>query len=329
MGIRQEGSRIIVDQSIEGSVFPTSERELPFPILVSSKHGAISIEGSLYGRSLELRGDVQVRGPVVSRGDTRLDPLDKKIKLLSGLTVNGTVNVVAAPQENRSGSHSIRGARIVIKGDIACNQNVSLKDTVVFGSISAVNCSLEDSVVLGTCIATESLRVSSSTIGGYAGREITFEGRCLLLNAIGESYLRPLFLPRELPAGGIEPLDLRFYPITRAIGGLRNDEELARKSTSNYSMLYPVADWVKVSAASNPALDEQDGEVVEKWVLSIGGRISDLSAVESSISAMTNLLKCGFEFEHYHPDQRSRHIGDVSHALNEDEKWLLREVCVL
>lgn len=328
--IRQEGSKMVVDASVAGSVFPTSERELAFPVLVSAERDAVRIEGSLYGRSVELRGSVRIDGPVVSRGDTRLDPLSSRIKLLSGLTVNGSLNVISPANSGRSassGAPSVRGARVLIKGDIAGNQSVALRDTVVFGSVNAVHCSLENSVVLGTCVASESLRVSGSTIGGYAGRDVSFEGRCMILNALGESLTRPLFLPRETPAGIVEPCDLRFYPVIRASGGFMNHEGLQQQPNADYARLHPSADWILARTMANPALAEPEGEILEKWVLSIGGRVSDFTAVRDSIESLTRMLKCGFEFEHYHPDDRQRHLIEALRGLSEDEAWLLKEVC--
>lgn len=327
--VRQEGNKIIVDSSVQGSVFPTSERELPFPVLINAEKKEIHIEGSLYGRSLELRGGVRVDGPVVSRGDTRLSPLRSRIKLLAGVTVNGALNVVVPEAVTDQPSlKGIRNAKVIIKGDIAVNQNVSLRDTIVFGSVRAVNCSLENSVVLGTCVASETLKIVGSTIGGYAGRDVSFEGRCMILNALGESLTKPIFLPRELADGSLEECELCFYPVIRATAGLMHDASLSQSDNAKYAKIYPSADWVKTATRTNPALAEPEGETTEKWVFSIGGRISNLSAIQDSIAGLTRMLKCGFEFEHYHPDQRSRHLSDATMGLTDEESWLLAEVCV-
>lgn len=326
--VRQEGSKVVVDASVVGSVFPTSERELAFPVLVNGEREPIRIEGSLYGRSVELRGGVRVDGPVVSRGDTRLVPSASAIKLLSGVTVNGSLNV--APPVSGGGasaSPSARASRVIIKGDIAGNQSVALRDCVVFGSVHAVNCTLENSVVLGTCVVSESLRVCGSTLGGYAARDVAFEGRCMILNALGESLTRPLFLPRETPAGGVEACDIRFYPVIRSAGSLLNHEALATQPLAEHARMHPVADWVRARTVPNPALGESDGDALEKWVLSIGGRVSDLSAIQESITSLARMLKCGFEFEHYHPDHRPRHLAEALRGLTEDESWVLSEVC--
>lgn len=68
MPIKQEGSNVVVTGHIAGSVFPTNEKDTVFPVLVDGSEKAARIEGALYGRALELRGDVLVEGPVVARG---------------------------------------------------------------------------------------------------------------------------------------------------------------------------------------------------------------------------------------------------------------------
>ena len=91
MAVYQEGSNVVVDASVAGSVFPRSERELPIPILLDGTKAPIRIGGAVYSRAFEARGAVQVDGPIVSRGDARLSPGAGQILLLSGLTVNGSL----------------------------------------------------------------------------------------------------------------------------------------------------------------------------------------------------------------------------------------------
>ena len=92
MPIKQDGSKVVVTGKISGSVFPTNEKDTVFPVLIEGESAAATIEGALYGRSLEMRGAVSVLGPVVARGDLRISPRGKLIQMLAGLTVNGSVN---------------------------------------------------------------------------------------------------------------------------------------------------------------------------------------------------------------------------------------------
>ena len=151
MVVKREGSNIVVDKSVAGSIFPTNEKDTVYPVLVDGSRQHVKIEGALYGRAVELRGDVMVCGPIVARGDLKINPLNKCVHLSSGLTVNGSVNYhqdATASQHKNGVFDSIQNVDVIIKGDIAVNQNIFLKNAVVLGSLRAVNCTLENTVVL-------------------------------------------------------------------------------------------------------------------------------------------------------------------------------------
>jgi hypothetical protein len=299
-----------------------------FPVLVDGLLEPAQIDGALYGRSIELRGNVKVSGPIVARGDTRLDPKSGQILLCSGLTVNGSLNCVADQGEKpRSILDDIKNAGVIVKGDISVNQNISLKNAIVFGSIRAVNCSLENTLVLGTCIVEESLKISMSSIGGYAVRDVTFEGSCLMLHALGESHTQPLFVPYETPSGGLVDSDIRYYPAVRGTASIMNRSQGNDAVNAEYSKLFPAIDWASIEATANPALDEVREGPLKKWVLSIGGRIGDISIIFQAITAIAQMLKCGFEFEHYHPAKRTQHLKKALIGLTDEEQWILQTVC--
>jgi hypothetical protein len=324
MAVARTGSKVVVTGKVAGSVFPTSEVDIVYPVLIDGSRRAAEVGGAVYGRTLELRGDVYVGGPVVVRGDMRLSPGDGTIRLKSGMTVNGSVNgVVDTPRLGRTLSDSIRNASLIIKGDVAVNQNLALRNAVVFGSVRSVNCTLQDSLVLGTCIAEEKLRVSMSTIGGYACRDVEFEGRCAMLHAIGESRSQPLFLPFEAGDGTLSPSDVRFYPAVREQHSLMNRDG----AYAEYSALHLRSDWVQAQATPNRALEEDTDDPVTKWVLSIGGRVADLSKLSQSVNAMAQMLKCGFEFEHYAPARRATLLSRALEGLTDEEAWILSTVC--
>lgn len=324
MGVARSGSNVVVTGKVAGSVFPTSEVDIVYPVLVDGSRKLAEIGGALYGRALELRGSVAIDGPVVVRGDMRLAPGKGTIRLKSGMTVNGSVNgAVDAPRTGRSLSDAISNATLIIKGDVAVNQNLVLRNAIVFGSVRAVNCSLQDSLVLGSCIAEEKLRVSMSTIGGYACRDVEFEGRCAMLHAIGESCSAPLFLPFEAGDGTLTPSDMRFYPAVREQHSMIN----RAGDYPDYSALYQDSDWVAAMASTNLALSEDGDEAVAKWVLSIGGRVADLGRISQSVGALAQMLKCGFEFEHYAPARRPSLLARALDGLTEEEAWILNAVC--
>jgi len=317
---------IVLDCSVAGSVFPNSEKEILAPVLVDGSANPVLIEGALYGRAIEIRRNVSVRGPVVVRGDARFVPAAGRIMLGAGITVNGTLNAISQP-DAATIQGKLQNAEVIVKGDITVNQNVALRNAIVFGSIRAVNCFLENSIVLGTCIVEEQLRVAMSSIGGYASREVTFEGACTMIHALGESRAQPLFLPFELPGGAVIPSDIRYYPAIRGDFGFINRSYDTSRPYPVYSQLVFDADWLRVAARPNIALDEHGEAALNKWVLSIGGRIGDISVIESAIVSLARMLKCGFEFEHYHPNQRTRLLLAALESLTQEERWILETVC--
>lgn len=328
MAVTEEGSNIVVNKSVAGSVFPTSEREIVFPVLVDGTVTPVHIEGALYGRSIELRGSVRVDGPVLSRGDLRIKPQGGLVQLNGGLTVNGSVNASASGVGSASTViDDVSNASVIIRGDVAVNQNIALHNAVVFGSVRAVNCHLDQSLVLGTCIVEENLRVAQSSIGGYTARDVQYEGPCIMLHALGESYTRPLFLPREDLNGAVLPCDIRFYPAVRDNGGLFNRIHRQGVVYPDYSVLDEGSDWVPADVSGNPAFQETEGDITRKWVLSIGGRIGDMSVVAEAVARMTAMLRCGFEYEHYAPGKRDLYLQKALRGLTREESWVLATVC--
>lgn len=328
MAVQQQGSNVVVNRSVAGSVFPTSEKELVFPVLIDGSEQPVNIGGSVYGRSLELRGQVRVQGPVVSRGDTVLNPGTDRIQLESGITINGSLNCRFDPlQPLPVLQDSVEMARVIVKGDIAVNQGVYLRNAIVFGSIRATHCVLENTLVLGTCLVDETLKVRMSTIGGYACRDVTFEGHCVMLHSLGESLNPPVFAPVETEPGTVIDADVRYYPAIRHGRGLMNRLQQPDVKYPAYARLYPQTDWVCATTRANPALEEDHQGQVQKWVLSIGGRISDISKISEAVNSLTQMLKCGFEFEHYSPAIRRQQLDKALKSLTDEERWILQTVC--
>ena len=329
MAVREEGSNIVVDGSIAGSLFPKNEKDIIFPVLIDGTKSAepILIEGSVYGRSIEIRGGVTVDGPVVSRGDAKLSPSSKRIRLNGGITVNGILNGSSAFKNNETSLiQGVENASIIIRGDIAVNQSLYLSNAIVFGSIKAINCKLENCIVLGTLMIEEQLTVSMSSIGGYSARGVTFEGNCLLIHALGESLTKPIFSPYEAIGGEIIDCDLRYYPAMRENSRLVNLLHTGQ-SYPQYSKLDPYSDWVEVHAHPSAIEGDADGSGI-KVVLSIGGRIGDFSQIQESLNALTNMLKCGFECDHLSSHVKQKVKEDALAKLNQDESWILNQVCL-
>ena len=246
---------------------------------------------------------------------------------LPNITVNGILNcVTSGGQASKSLTDNIENASIIIRGDVAVNQSLHLSNAIVFGSIKAINCKLQNCIVLGTLQVQEKLMVSMSSIGGYSAGEVTFEGNCVMLHAIGESAKPPVFAPFETTDGAVVGCDVRYYPAMRENSGLTNRIH-AGESYTEYSKLDQSADWVRVNAMPNNQ-DSDLGQVGVKTVLSIGGRIGDFSKIQQSIDALTSMLKCGFEYDHLNARVRDSIKSATMSKLNPDEQWILDQVCV-
>jgi hypothetical protein len=329
MAIYEQGSNIVIDGSVAGSLFPKSERDIVFPVLIDATKGGqtVHVEGAVYGRSIEMRGDIVIDGPVVSRGDTKLRPEDKRIQLRGGVTVNGILNSVESEESGRPTlTDNIEQASIIIRGDVAVNQSLYLSNAIVFGSIKAINCKLQNCIVLGTLMIQEKLTVSMSSIGGYSAGEVAFEGDCTMLHAIGESAKPPVFAPYEAANGEVISCDVRYYPAMRENSRLVNRLH-AGNIYPEYSKLDQTADWVRVNA-KNTGEDASLSEIGAKTVLSIGGRIGDFSKIQQSIDALTGMLKCGFEYDHLNVRVRKSIRDATLSKLNSDEQWILSQVCI-
>lgn len=327
MSVKQAGSNILVSASVAGSIFPTNEKDAVFPVLIDGTKEFVHVEGAVYGRAVELRGQVRVDGPLVSRQDLTVAPRGQRVQLQSGVTINGSLVTKLEPAECVL-MDSVQDARLIIKGDITVNQNVSLRNALVFGSVRAVNCTLDNTVVLGTCIVEESLTLRMSSVGGYAARDVSFEGCCLMINALGESNTQPRFMAYEAPDGRVLPCDIRYYPTIRSFDHLFNRSHAEGVRYPAYSALLEATDWVNLAVSPNPALNEAQAEALNKWALSIGGRVGDIGVIASAIDAMTHMLKCGFEYEHYHPQRRRHHLDQALGGLTSQEAWALQAVCL-
>ena len=327
MPIIEEGASRVVSGQVKTSIFPRKESETLFSILVSGNDtDPAHVQGSVYARTLKVIGAVRIDGPCVVRGDTRIEPEECKVLLLSGITVNGNMNVIfESIDREKSLTKSVKNASVLVRGDIAVSQNLSLSNAIVFGSIRALNCRLQNCIVMGTVTVEDKLIINSSTISGYLASKVSFEGACTMLLAIGESSTRPVFAPHE-DGKEIIGSDLRFYPALRGLHGLMNKSRALPADYPDYSRLDPIADWVEIEAKGNTAIAEQPN-ITRKWVLSLGGRAADLSSIYTSLDSLTQMLKCGFEYEHYLPSIRVDLLERTMKQLTEEERWVLVQVC--
>lgn len=325
MSISEVADRLVLTSSVEGNVFPKSERETLFPLTIKSESQAVVISGSLYARSLDIgEGDIAVRGPIASRGDITVSPGPGIFRAFAGLTTLAGVVIGEKVLSRHQLVSDLAQCRSIIKGDIVSNQSVLLNNTVVFGSINAVNCTLVNSVVLGTVHCQDQLSVEMSSLGGYLCKSVIFRGVCTLYNALGESAEKPQFLPYEDVDGGLIDCSVHLYPALRSSVGIRVAPDQITADSLSY--LYPEVDWIAVTAEPDPLSNSSTPS--ERWVLSIGGRIADFSKISEASDAISEMLRVGFEFSHYNPETRHRQLENVLSRLTSSEACVLQSVCI-
>jgi len=177
-----EQSRAVVesDETFDGRIVPAEQAEIGRPVRL--RDGA-TVQGSVYGGTVEAEDQVTVEGSVMAADGVELD----------GTHVGGEVGtpdkVVA------SGSH--------IDGTVT-GQRVRLVDCIVRGNVVGANVILEDCIVLGIATAERRLTVEDSL--------------CYTFRSQGETELRDatLVLPQAIADG---PLDVE-TPVT--VAGLGN-----------------------------------------------------------------------------------------------------------
>ena len=327
MSITEVADRLILEGSIEGNIFPKSEREVLFPLTIKPGDQSIEVAGSVYARSIEVEtGQAVIHGPIASRGDILIHSNSGCFKANAGIT---TLSGLVVGEKEISANQLVNDCsqcRALIKGDIVSNQSIVLNNSVVFGSIKAVNCTLTNSIVLGTVHCEDHLTVQMSSLGGYISREVSFNGVCTLFNSLGESQQRPMFLPYEDISGIIIGNSMHLYSALRDNCGMRITAENA--SQNHLSKLFPDVDWICINAQNTSNnYDEEAGLYEETYVLSIGGRIADYSKLSDATDALSEMLRIGFEFGHYAPETKRKQLEKIGPRLTTSERAILQSAC--
>lgn len=325
MTISEIGDRLVLTASIDGNVFPKSERETLFPLTIKAESEPLQISGSVYARSIEVcSGSVTVHGPIATRGDIIVAPGEGLFQALAGITSLSGVVIGEKTTSHNQLVDNLNECRSIIKGDVVSNQSILLNNTVVFGSINAVNCTIVNSIVLGTVHCQDHLSVEMSSLGGYSSKAVTFRGLCTLFNALGESAEKPLFLPFEDIDGSLVDCSVYLYPAVRSKGAMRLTRD--RIGDESEGLFYPDVDWIAVTAEPNPLSKDQFPS--NRWVLSIGGRIADFTKLNEAANSLSEMLRVGFEYSHYNPEIRASQLQNVQKILTKSESKILEAVCI-
>ena len=331
MAERVDGDRITVTGYSGGSHFPREQKQLNYNWEAdgTSKDGPFKIDGSAYGRSMRFRGPGIVTGSVLGRGDVSLENhSDGTQSFLSGLSVNGSLVARSrgeALQDSLMGS--VDKADYILRGDVLAT-NVVLENAIVFGNIEANRVHVTSCIVFGAIIAKEKLTITASTLLYYHAPEVTFEGPCMMINAMGESRKEPVFATFEDGGGNLWDADVRFYPVLRGAetdGMITNRPWAATSEAYANAALYPETDWVRVDV-TEPGANTADVKPEERYVLTISGRALNFKMLEAHLDDIYRLLKSGLEFEHYHPNTQAEMRRIWDDICTDEERRIMESV---
>ncbi len=322
-----EGDRFRVTGQSDACFFPRFERETNLAREFDGRtvDGAFFLGGSVYGRSLQFRGMGDCRGVVVGRGDLRIDvsrPGERQL-FRGGICANGSIEV-SAPRTGLRASlvGDIRQASVLVRGDVA-GDNVHLRNAVVVGNVHGSNVFLSNCIVFGAAVASEQLTLSASACLYYHSRLATFEGPCLMLQAMGDSAARPIFAPLEDGDGTAYAPEVLYYPmIRRDEGHPLGNRPWAPSASAKLAKLYPGADWITVATEVESRTPGAAPIASDRTILSIAGRALNLGALQVGVEQMATLLKLSFEFDHYSERFQQTAIGRIREVTTDDEFWV-------
>lgn len=323
-----EGNTIKITGYNHGSHFPSSKDEI-FRFWVAdgtSSAGPFQILGSVYGREPKFYGPGEVEGSILGRGTITLENKSKDVqRFLSGMMCNASIITTFDPQPiEETLTASLDNVRYVFRGNVQAQNKVELSNAIIFGNIKATTISLHNCIVVGMIgdQNTEQVDIHASTIMHYQTKNVNFFGPCTLLEGLGTSLDFPGQQPLMIPGHGAFDCDIRFYPLYREVPGF----QLGNKnwlSQEHWSEEYQSAK-IFLDKDVKEKVVEIDSREEKYHMLSLGGRILDLSKVEKSIKNFRLMLQQGLEFFHYSPEYKSVAQQSWADNLTEDEQRLMK-----
>jgi len=326
-----EGDRYRLTGRSDASFFPRTERETNFTREFDGRtsDGPFWLGSSVYGRSLLFRGAGDCHGIVVGRGDLRVDvsKAGERQRFRGGIATNGNIGVAAPPSGLRDSLVAdVRKASLLVRGDVV-GENIQLKNAIVVGNVRGSNVHLSSCLVFGAAVASEQLTLSASACLYYHSRLVTFEGPCLMLQAMGDSAVRPVFAPYEDEDGSVLAAEVLFYPIIRRDEGHPlGNRPWAPSASAKAARLYPHADWVTVATELPSRTPEGEPVASDRTILTIAGRALNLGAIQIGVEQMAALLKISFEFDHYSDRIRREAMNRVRALTTDEEFWVFSNV---
>jgi predicted acyltransferase (DUF342 family) len=333
---RTDGDRIIVTGYSSGSHFPREQKSMNFNWEANgnSKDGPFDVKGSVYGRDLRFIGPGTIHGTVLGRGDLTLENHSEgQQRFFGGVCSHGNIVVTGkarAIQDTLNGG--VDKADIVIRGPVMAH-NVTLENAIIFGRVEADRVHLINCIVMGAVIAKGQLTCTGSTLLYYNAENITFEGPCTMIHAMGDSANAPVFGAYQDGAGELWDPDVRLYAVLRGDGSGAMTNRVWEDSTPVYdaAQLSPSNDWVRVDAWTREPR-EKDGDIVyenvptERFFLTIAGRCLNFENIHENITNLYSLLKHALQYDHYAPQTKAEIQAEWETTCTAEELKLIRLV---
>lgn len=330
---RTDGDRIIVTGYSSGSHYPREQKLMNYSWEANgnSKDGPFNVEGSVYGKDLRFIGPGTIHGAVLGRGDLTLENhSDKPQQFFGGLCSHGNIVVSgkARPiQDTLNGD--IKNADIVIRGPVVAH-NVTLENAIIFGQVEADRVHLVNCIVMGAVIAKGQLTCTASTLFYYNAENITFEGPCTMIHAMGDSGTAPVFGAYQDGAQKLWDPDVQLYAVVRGQGegGITNRVWEDAIASEDAAKLSPTNDWVRVDAWSREPQD-RDGKIayvdvpVERFFLTIAGRCLNFESLQENITNLYSLLKHALQYDHYSPHTKAEIQSEWENTCTPEELQLI------
>lgn len=207
-----ERTRAVVesDERYDGRIFPAERAEIDRPVRINE---GSTVEGSVYGNTVELSADASVEGSIMAAESAELD----------GGRVYGEIGT--------PGRVIATGSRVA--GTVT-GQRVRLTDCVVRGNVVGSDIILENCVVLGIATADRNLTIEDSLCYTFRNRgETTVDGATTVLpQAIADG---PITFETPIAVAGLGALDL---PTDDGLPEMDEDDTYERDGTT-YVTLAP------------------------------------------------------------------------------------------
>ncbi len=214
----------MVEGTERGGVFPATRGDLKKRLVLDGRAEPFDVHGGVYAREVRSVGAGTVRGPILAAESVRLEVEAPGIQRpLGGVSAHQEVSTQpvgeGAADLDMSPTASPEGIRFVIRGDVSAGERVSLRNTLVLGSVRAPAVRLESCIVFGQIVAREmpgELHAVCSTFGVYHTRRLIVEGPTTILVAGGSSDEEPDLRDHEPVDGGTAyPSSMRLLSLCR------------------------------------------------------------------------------------------------------------------